>query len=134
MKKWIALLTCVCLMAMVPMSLAEEGKTLNVLSFAGYVDDGVLEDFENETGIKVVWSPADSYDDILLKVTQSGGEGYDLVLTADYSLDIMRQEGLLQKLDMSKLPNYGNLNPVYLNQFFSTRTTNTRCPTSAAAR
>lgn len=118
MKKWIALLTCVCLVALAPLSIAEENKVLNVLSFAGYVDDGVLEDFEAETGVKVVWSPADSYDDILLKVTQSGGEGYDLVLTADYSLDIMRQEGLLQKLDKSKLANYGNLNPVYLNQFF----------------
>lgn len=118
MKKWIALLLCLCLMAAAPLSLAEEGKTLNVLSFAGYVDDGVLADFEAETGIKVVWSPADSYEDILLKVTQSGGEGYDLVLTADYSLDIMRQEGLLQKLDMAKLSNFSNLNPVYLNQFF----------------
>ena len=41
-----------------------------------------------------------------------------LILTSDYSLDILRQAGLLQELDKSLLPNYENLNPLYLNQYF----------------
>ena len=82
------------------------------------MDEDTIQAFENETGIDVVWSPMDSIDDMLLKVTQSGGEGYDLILTSDYSLDILRQAGLLQELDKSLLPNYENLNPLYLNQYF----------------
>lgn len=75
-------------------ALAEGTKTVNVLSWEGYVDEDTIQAFENETGIDVVWSPMDSIDDMLLKVTQSGGEGYDLILTSDYSLDILRQAGL----------------------------------------
>lgn len=118
MKKLTALILCLCLMSMPFLGQAEAEKTLNILSWTGYVDDETIAAFEDETGIKVTWSPMDSIDDMLLKITQSGGEGYDLILSSDYSLDILRQAGLLQKLDISKLSNYGNLNPIYMSQFF----------------
>lgn len=118
MKKLMASLLCLCLLALPLLGLAEGEKTLNILSWSGYVDDDTIAAFEEEYGVKVVWSPMDSIDDMLLKVTQSGGEGYDLILSSDYSLDILRQANLLQKLDMSKLSNVGNLNPLYRGQFF----------------
>lgn len=116
MKKGLSLLLALALAVLALPALAE--GTVNVLSWEGYVDEDTIQAFENETGIDVVWSPMDSIDDMLLKVTQSGGEGYDLILTSDYSLDILRQAGLLQELDKSLLPNYENLNPLYLNQYF----------------
>ena len=118
MKKGLSLLVALALALLALPALAEGTKTVNVLSWEGYVDEDTIQAFENETGIDVVWSPMDSIDDMLLKVTQSGGEGYDLILTSDYSLDILRQAGLLQELDKSLLPNYENLNPLYLNQYF----------------
>lgn len=114
----IALVMALMLAAMPLTALADETKTLNIISWEGYVDEDTIAAFENETGIDVIWSPMSSIDEMLLKVQQSGGEGYDLILSSDYSLDILRQEGLLQPLDMSKLSNYGNLNPLYLNQFY----------------
>ena len=109
MKKGLSLLLALALAVLALPALAE--GTVNVLSWEGYVDEDTIQAIENETGIDVVWSPMDSIDDMLLKVTQSGGEGYDLILTSDYSLDILRQAGLLQELDKSLLPNYENLNP-----------------------
>ena len=96
MKKGLSLLLALALAVLALPALAERTKTVNVLSWEGYVDEDTIQAFENETGIDVVWSPMDSIDDMLLKVTQSGGEGYDLILTSDYSLDILRQAGLLQ--------------------------------------
>lgn len=85
MKKGLSLLLALALAVLALPALAE--GTVNVLSWEGYVDEDTIQAFENETGIDVVWSPMDSIDDMLLKVTQSGGEGYDLILTSDYSLD-----------------------------------------------
>ncbi|MDD3335248.1 MAG: spermidine/putrescine ABC transporter substrate-binding protein [Eubacteriales bacterium] len=118
MKKIMALILCLCLSALPLLGLAEEEKVVNILSWEGYVDEDTLNAFTEETGIKVVWSPMESIDEMLLKISQSGGEGYDLILTSDYSLDILRQEGLIQKLDKSKFTNYGNLNPTYMSQFY----------------
>jgi len=114
MKRLIALLLA--LLMFVPAFATAEEKVLNILSWEGYVDADTLANFEAETGIKVIWSPMDSIDSMLLKVTQGGGSDYDLILSSDYSLDILRQEGYLQKLDHGKLSNYSNLNPSFLNQ------------------
>lgn len=114
----VAMLMALMIVALPAMSIADETKTLNIISWEGYVDEDTIIAFEQETGIDVIWSPMSSIDEMLLKVQQSKGEGYDLILSSDYSLDILRQEGLLQKLDTSKLSNYGNLNPIYLNQFY----------------
>ncbi len=114
MKKWTAIILALLLM-LPAMSFAED-KVLNILSWEGYVDADTIAAFETETGIKVIWSPMDSIDSMLLKVTQGGGSDYDLILSSDYSLDILRQQGYLQKLDLSKLNNYANLNESFLNQ------------------
>ncbi|MDD6141918.1 MAG: spermidine/putrescine ABC transporter substrate-binding protein [bacterium] len=116
MKKILALVLCL-LMAIPAFSFAEE-KVVNILSWEGYIDADTLYNFEQETGIKVIWSPMDSIDSMLLKVTQGGGADYDLILSSDYSLNILREQGLLQKLDMSKFANYGNLNPTFLSQSY----------------
>lgn len=113
-KSFIALLLCLALM--LPVAGLADDKVVNILSWEGYIDADTLYNFEQETGIKVIWSPMDSIDNMLLKVTQGGGSDYDLILSSDYSLDILRKQGLIQKLDMSKLSNYANLDQNFLNQ------------------
>ena len=116
MKKMMALLLA--LLLMIPAFSFAEENVVNILSWEGYVDADTLAAFEAETGIKVIWSPMDSIDSMLLKVTQGGGSDYDLILSSDYSLDILRQQGMLKKLDMSKFTNYANLDPSFLSQKF----------------
>ena len=43
---------------------------------------------------------------------------YDLIIADDYIIETVIAEGLAQKLDKSKLANYGNINPIYQGQFY----------------
>ena len=81
MKKLVALMLCA-LMVIPTFALAEEEKVLNILSWEGYVDSDTLAAFEEETGIDVIWSPMDSIDSMLLKVTAGGGSDYDLIISS----------------------------------------------------
>ncbi len=117
MKKWLALLAAMLLMALPMLGLAEEEKVVNVFSWTGYIDEVTLNKFEEDTGIKVIWSPMESMEDMLNKMNE-GASGYDLIISSDYTLDILRQAGLIQKLDKSLLPNYSNLDPQFLGQYY----------------
>ena len=117
MKKITALLLALCLITLPMLGLAQEEKVVNVFSWSGYIDEVTLNKFEEDTGIKVIWSPMESMEDMLNKMYQ-GASGYDLIISSDYTLDILRQAGLIQKLDKSLLPNYENLDPQFLGQYY----------------
>lgn len=121
MKKIVALIVTLCialgLIALIVTNLPQKEKVVNVFSWTGYIDEVTLNKFEEDTGIKVNWSPMESMEDMLNKMHQ-GASGYDLIISSDYTLDILRQAGLIQKLDKSLLPNYENLDPTFLSQYY----------------
>ena len=98
-------------------AVAEEEKELNIFTWAGYFDETTLAQFEDETGIKVNYSVFASNEEMLLKM-QAGVSDYDIILASDYAISAMRKDGKLLELDKSKLTNWENLNPNYLNQYF----------------
>lgn len=51
-----------------------------------------------------------------LKTYKDGA--YDLVVPSTYYVDKMRKEGMIQKIDKSKLSNFSNLDPDMLNKPF----------------
>ncbi len=113
MKKLLTLLLA--LMLILPAAaLAEDSIT--IFTWEGYFADEILQEFTAETGISINFSPFASNDEMLLKVRAGGG--YDIVLASDYALSMLRKEDLLTALDKAMLPNYENLNPGYLNQYF----------------
>src|SRR3546814_15374861 len=87
---------------------AAQEKVVNVYNWSDYIDESVLEEFEKETGIKVVYDVFDS-NEVLETKLLAGGTGYDVVVpTADF-LSRQIQAGAFQKLDKSKLPNITNM-------------------------
>lgn len=120
MKKWIALALSLSMMLTLFLStaIAEEEKVLHLFTWETYIDDDTIAAFEAETGIDVIYSPMESNDDMLLKISESGGTGYDLVLASDYALNILRKEGLIQPLQKDLLLNYSNLDAPFLNHYF----------------
>ena len=83
-----------------------EGE-LNVYNWSDYIAEDTIANFEAETGIKVVYDVYDS-NEVLEAKMLAGSSGYDLVVpTADF-LARGFESGAYQKLDTSRLANFGN--------------------------
>lgn len=94
------------------------GGELNLYTWDGMFPQEILTGFEKETGVRINYSNFDYDEDMLAKLEETKGGDYDFVIADDYILELVIAEGLAQKLDPEKLENYGNLNPVFLSQFY----------------
>ena len=90
--------------------------TINVLNWSAYIPDSVIDDFEKEYNIKVNYGTYSSNEELLAKITSSKRGTYDVVFPSDYMVELMKQKKLIDKLDKNRLPNYKNINEMFLNQ------------------
>ncbi|ARJ44034.1 spermidine/putrescine ABC transporter substrate-binding protein PotD [Pantoea alhagi] len=97
---------------------ADDGKTLYFYNWTEYVPPGLLEQFTKETGIKVIYSTYESNESMYAKLKTYKDGAYDLVVPSTYFVAKMRNEGMIQKIDKSKLSNFSNLDPSLLNKPF----------------
>ncbi len=87
---------------------------LNIYNWSDYIAEDTVAKFEKESGIKVSYDVYDS-NEVLEAKLFAGRSGYDLIFpTARPFADRHIQAKIYQKLDKSKLTNYGNLDPVIL--------------------
>ncbi len=100
-----------------------EGTSINVFNWGEYISDGtegtldVNAAFEELTGIKVNYTNYESNEAMYTKM-KSGAVSYDIVIPSDYMIQRMISEGMLQKLDFSKIDNYENVLPEYRGLYF----------------
>ncbi|KNF09528.1 spermidine/putrescine-binding periplasmic protein PotD [Gottschalkia purinilytica] len=80
-------------------------KVLNVYNWGDYIDESVLEEFEKEYGIKVIYDNFATNEEMYIKI-KSGGTSYDVAFPSDYMIEKMIKEGLLQKIDYNNIENY----------------------------
>ena len=99
-------------------SAVESKGTLNLYTWAEMFDPDVLADFERETGYQINYVNFDLDETMLAKLESANGGDYDLIVADDYIIETVIAEGLAQKLDKDKLPNFGNINPLYQGQFY----------------
>ena len=94
---------------------AADAKVLNIYNWSDYIAEDTIKNFEKETGIKVRY---DNYDnnEILHAKLVAGKTGYDIVVPGSHFAKTQIEAGLLQKLDRSKLTNWGNLDKGLLEQ------------------
>ncbi len=94
---------------------AAAAKVLNIYNWSDYIAEDTIKNFEKETGIKVRY---DNYDnnEILHAKLVAGKTGYDIVVPGSHFAKTQIEAGLLQKLDRSKLTNWGNLDKGLLDQ------------------
>ena len=94
---------------------AADPKVLNIYNWSDYIADDTIKNFEKETGIKVRY---DNYDnnEVLHAKLVAGKTGYDIVVPSSHFAKTQIEGGLLQKLDRSKLTNWGNLDKGLLEQ------------------
>ena len=86
-------------------ALAEEVRVYN---WSDYIDEALLEKFEAETGIDLIYDVFDS-NEVLETKMLAGGSGYDVVVPSGTFLQRQIVAGAFQPLDKSKLPNMANM-------------------------
>lgn len=119
MKKMKILIILVCLIAL---SGCTSGKkyngVLNVLNWSSYIPDEVIHDFEDKYNIKVNYATYSSNEELLAKITSSKEGTYDVIFPSDYMVELMIQRNLIERIDISKIPNYTELDKTFLNQSY----------------
>lgn len=118
MKKFLTIL----LLLFTTCSFAAE-KVVNLFNWSDYLPDSVVDKFEKETGIKVIYSEYDSNETMYTKLKAQPTVTYDVIIPSDYYVDKMRKQGMLQAIDKSQLPNFKNLDPKLLNRAYDPNNT-----------
>ena len=82
----------------------QDKPTLYVYNWGDYIDETIIGEFEKETGIKVVYDSYATNEDMYVKL-KAGGSSYDVIFPSDYMLTRMLEEDMLEKIDLTKIPN-----------------------------
>ncbi len=93
----------------------QAASTVHIYNWSDYIGESTLADFEAATGIKPVYDVFDSNETLEGKLL-AGRTGYDVVVPSNHFLGKQIKAGAFQKLDLSQLPNYANLDPALLKR------------------
>ena len=115
MKKIISLALAITVIAALFCGCQSSGKTtLRVYNWGEFIDMDLLDKFEKETGIKVLYDVYTDNESLYAKIKNSGEDAYDIIVPSDYMIKKMISEDMLAKLDFANIPNYKNLNEAYI--------------------
>ncbi|MDR2746016.1 MAG: spermidine/putrescine ABC transporter substrate-binding protein [Treponema sp.] len=95
-----------------------DAKRLTIYTWEEMFPQEILAGFEKESGLRINYVNFDTNETMLTRLRTAKGGDYDLIIADDYIIEVAIAEGLLQKLDKSKLSNYGNINPLYRRPFY----------------
>lgn len=85
---------------------------LNVMNWDFYIGETTIPSFEEETGVQVRYTIYSSNEDAYAKIKASPGV-FDIVIPSDYMMEIMREERMIQQVDLSRVPAIENIDPAY---------------------
>ena len=98
------------LAAAASISVAQADKIV-ISNWDGYMPKDMAEKFKAETGIDLEIAVHATNEEIMGKVTASGGEGFDVLFVSSPFAEALNQLGLLAPIDHAKIPNLANLYP-----------------------
>lgn len=92
----------------------KEDNKLNVYNWGEYIDEDVIAQFEDETGIQVVYDVFETNEE-MYPVIEAGAVKYDVVCPSDYMIQRMAQNNLLSEINFDNVPNYKEIGQEYLD-------------------
>ena len=85
-----------------------------VYNWGEYIDPDVIDMFEEETGIDVVYEEYET-NEIMYPKIQSGAIAYDVVCPSDYMIQRMLENDLLAEINYDNIPNLKYIGKDYMN-------------------
>lgn len=92
---------------------AGDAGEVYVYNWGEYIDESVREEFEKETGIKVIYDMFETNEE-MYPVIEAGGVKYDAVCPSDYMIQKMIENNLLAEINFDNVPNIKEIDPRYL--------------------
>ena len=86
-----------------------------VYNWGEYIDPDTLDQFEEETGIHVVYDEFET-NEIMYPKVESGTSNYDVVCPSDYMIQKMIENDLLAEINFDNIPNVKNIGEQYFEQ------------------
>ena len=116
LKKVLAGAACVAIVGVLVVSAYGTAgqRVVNVCSWGEYIDESLIDEFEQRTGITVNYQTVES-NEALYALLKSGAGDYDVIVPSDYMISQLIEEGMLEKLDYSMLPNFEKIDPRFRN-------------------
>ncbi len=107
---------CACFLCAVVFLTGATNKqpVVNVCSWGEYIDEELITQFEEETGILVNYQTAES-NEALYSLLKSGAGDFDVVVPSDYMISQLIEEDMLEPLDYGNIPNYALIDPRFKN-------------------
>ncbi|MBR3040566.1 MAG: ABC transporter substrate-binding protein [Lachnospiraceae bacterium] len=91
---------------------AKEKKEVYVYNWGEYIDPDVLESFEKETGITVIYDEYET-NEVMYPKIESGAVSYDVICPSDYMIQKMIENDMLQEINFDNIPNAKNIGQQY---------------------
>ncbi len=95
----------------------DDQVVLNVYNWGDYIGEDVIQQFEDETGYKVNYETYATNEEMYTKI-KNGGTKYDIIIPSDYMIEKMIDEDMLEKIDLSQIPNFANIKDTFKNLDF----------------
>ena len=92
---------------------SSDAGELYVYNWGEYIDEDVISQFEDETGIKVIYDMFETNEE-MYPVIEAGGVNYDVVCPSDYMIQKMRENDLLAEINFDNVPNIDQIDPAYM--------------------
>lgn len=103
MKKALFLILAAVLI-LLPFSSLAAKETITVYNWGDYIDPDVLYQFEEETGIRVIYETFETNEDMYTKLSKAKAS-YDVICPSDYMVERMIREKLIQPINWENIPN-----------------------------
>jgi|SaaInlStandDraft_4_1057021.scaffolds.fasta_scaffold09698_3 spermidine/putrescine transport system substrate-binding protein len=99
----------------------KDDKEISIYTFMDVISPKIFKEFEKETGIRVRVSYIENNEELFAKFKISRGEGYDLITPSDFMVELLKKQNLLQKINVEKLSNFGNIDKRLLGHYFDSQ-------------
>ncbi|MDR1105114.1 MAG: extracellular solute-binding protein [Treponema sp.] len=91
-------------------------ERLYIYNWTYYTPASIIEKFEQEYGVTVIYDEFASNEEMYAKLKAGGGSGYDIIFPSGDYVSIMIHQNMLERIDKSKLSNLGNIDPLVLRK------------------
>lgn len=92
---------------------AGDNGEVYIYNWGEYLDKRIIDVFEKDTGIKVIYNEFEENED-MYPIVATGAAKYDVVCPSDYMVQKMISENMLLPINYDNIPNIKNIDENYL--------------------